>query len=339
MPPAFKPAYLIHGDDHGRIAQRRANLRRLAEECSGAQGLELFEGDAATPDAVAAALNAMTLAIGRRFLIVDGVERWRERDLDALEATLAAMPPETTVSFFAREEGRLKAPKRLHDAVARAGGDIAAEQTLKPWELPAWAVRQARQLGLELDLEAARVLVARVGDRQQRLLRELERLELELRGAQDRPGADAAHPEPITVDAEQVLDMTASSAEHRAWSLADALLGGDSARALHTYLAVRAQGERLPGLMYWAGSRLRQAHQVACALEAGEPEAGVRRSLRMPPRAAEQLVSQARRIGAENLRGLLVVIADLELASRTGSAGGLTEDTYALLAIRQMTHV
>ena len=29
--PAFKPAYLVLGDDHGRIAERRAKLRALAE--------------------------------------------------------------------------------------------------------------------------------------------------------------------------------------------------------------------------------------------------------------------------------------------------------------------
>jgi DNA polymerase-3 subunit delta len=73
--PSFRSAYLIHGDDHGRIAERRARLRALAEEASGAQGIELFEGDAATPEGVAGALSAMTFALGRRFLIVDGVER------------------------------------------------------------------------------------------------------------------------------------------------------------------------------------------------------------------------------------------------------------------------
>ena len=52
--PAFKPAYLIHGDDHGRIAERRARLRAMAEAESGPSGVELFEGDACTPDAVAA---------------------------------------------------------------------------------------------------------------------------------------------------------------------------------------------------------------------------------------------------------------------------------------------
>ena len=45
--PSFKPAYLIHGDDHGRIGERRARLRAMAERESGASGVEVLEGDAA----------------------------------------------------------------------------------------------------------------------------------------------------------------------------------------------------------------------------------------------------------------------------------------------------
>src|SRR4051812_49602581 len=78
----FKPAYLIHGDDHGRIAERRARLQTIAEAESGSGGVELFEDDAATPEAVGLALSAMTFALGRRFLIVDGVERWRDADVE-----------------------------------------------------------------------------------------------------------------------------------------------------------------------------------------------------------------------------------------------------------------
>jgi len=331
MPPSFKPAYLIHGDDHGRIAERRANLRTLADTESGAQGYELIEGDASTPDAVAAALSAMTFALGRRFIIVDGVERWKEKDLDALEVALAAIPPDTTVSFFAREEGRLKAPKRLHDAVRKAGGDIAAEPSIKPWELPSWAVRQACELGLVLTPDAARVLIRQVGERQQRLLRELEKLALELTAYP--PNNPAAG---VSVDAAEVEELTASSAEHKAWSLADALLSGDQARAIREYLQVRAQGERLPGLIYWMSSRLRQAHHVAVALEAGESQSAVRGGLRLPARAADQLINDARRIGADRLRNAIELVADLELASRGGTTKGVGEDTAALLAIREI---
>jgi DNA polymerase-3 subunit delta len=321
--PAFKPAYLIHGDDHGRIAERRARLRGLAEAESGANGVELMEGDAATPDAVAASLNAMTFAIGRRFIVVDGVERWKEKDLEALEAALTAMPPETTVAFFAREDNRAKAPGRLHDAVRKAGGDVAAEATVKPWELPKWVIAQARELGLVLQPDAARALIAHVGDRQQRLRRELEKLALSA-------GAETQ------IDAAQIELETAPSAERRAWSLADALVGGDPAEATAIFLALRAQGERLPGLIYAMAGRVRTAIDVAQSLEAGESAAQIKRRLRMPSRAADRLIADARRSGSERLRQTLEQIADLELTSRGGTRGAMNEDTAAQLALARI---
>jgi DNA polymerase-3 subunit delta len=329
--PAFKPAYLIHGDDHGRISERRARLRTLAEQGSGAQGLELFEGDAAAPDNVAAALNAMTFAIGRRFLIVDGTERWKDKELDALVAALKHPPADTTVTFFAREDGRFKAPKRLHDAVKKAGGDIAVEETVKPWELPKWVTARAHELGLSLTADAARALVAHVGERQQRLLRELEKIELDLRTPESDPRV------PIEVDAETVAEITAPSSERKVWTLADQLLTGDGARAAQVFVELRGQGQRLGSMMFSLSSRLRDAHRVAAALERGESPAEAKRGLRMPPRAQDQLVADARRMGADRLRLAVTLVADLEAASHGGGDGAASEDTRALLAISAIT--
>ncbi|MFZ0383314.1 MAG: DNA polymerase III subunit delta [Solirubrobacteraceae bacterium] len=324
--PAFKPAYLIHGDDHGRIAERRRRLRELAEEQSGAQGVEVFEGDAATPEAIAGALNALTFAIGRRFIVVDGVERWTDKQLEPLTAALKDIPPDTTVAFFAREDGRAKAPKGLHDAVKKAGGDIAAEENVKPWELPKWLIARARELDLQLEPDTARAIVAHVGDRQQRLLRELEKLAIYL----DPPTQGAR------VDGPMVEELTAPSAEHKAWSLADTILAGDASAATALYLTLRSQGERLPGLLFWISQRVRTAHEVACALEAGQPPAQIKRTLRMPSKAADRLIADARRIGSEELQRTIEELADLELASRGGGSGAAGEDTVALLAIRRV---
>ncbi len=321
--PTFKPAYLIHGDDHGRIAERRARLRALAEGESGAQGVELFEGEASAPESVAAALNAMTFALGRRFLIVDGVERWKERELESLEGALASIAPDTTAAFFAREDSRLKAPARLRAAVMKAGGDVSVEASVKPWELPKWVVARAAELDLRLDSEAARALIGHVGDRQQRLLRELEKLALAA-----EPGA--------SLDAGYVEALAAPSAERRVWTLADALVAGDAQAATRIYLTLRAQGERVPGLLYWMTQRVRDAHGVAEALERGEPPAQIKRRLRLPSRAADRLIADARRAGAKRLERAIEQIADLELASRGGSAGAASEDTAAVRAIQEI---
>src|SRR3954452_21887079 len=160
----WKPAYLIHGDDHGRIAERRAALRARAEGESGAGGLEVIEGDASTPENVGLALSAMTFAIGRRFVVVDGVERWKQAEVDAhVVPALAALAPDTTVAFFAREDGRMKVPAALPKAVTKAGGDVVEQATVKSRELPKWLQAEGKRLGTELEPQAALALVAQVG--------------------------------------------------------------------------------------------------------------------------------------------------------------------------------
>lgn len=321
--PTFKPTYLIHGDDHGRISERRARLRVLAEEAAGPQGVEVLEGELSTPAAVAAALAAMTFAIGRRFIIVDGTERWKDRELDELESSINPMPPETTVAFFAREDTRLKAPTRLQELVRAAGGDVSAENGVKSWELPKWVLERANELGVKLDRDAARALVEQVGERQQRLLRELEKLALEFGDGRQ-------------LGLEEIDELTAPSAERKVWALADALVGSDEAAAAALYLALRAQGERVSGLLYWMTQRVQTAVEVAQALDRGESAAQLKRGLRMPSRAADRLIADARRAGADRLRRALEQLADLEHASRGGGPGAASEDTAMLLAITRI---
>ena len=64
---------------------------------------------------------------------------------------------------------------------------------MKPWELAGWVREQAARMGMSLDAAAAKALVAQVGERQQRLLRELEKLALGCpRRRSWRRGRDAA---------------------------------------------------------------------------------------------------------------------------------------------------
>jgi DNA polymerase-3 subunit delta len=317
--PAFKPAYLIHGDDHGRIAERRARLRALAEGESGTGGVELFEGDAATAGAVALALSSMTFAIGRRFLIVDGVERWKDAEVaDAIEPALAALAPDTTVAFFAREDGRQKAPAKLAAAVKRAGGDASEESALKAKELPRWAVAEAARLGIQLSGAAAQALVAQVGERQQRLLRELEKLALE-------------HGKGARIGVEEVEAVAAPSAERQVWGLVDALVARDRAGATRAFLELRAQGEDIARLTPLMARRLRDVLAIAARLEAGESPAQIKAGVKMAPWMADRRLKEARSTDAETLRRALEALAQLELDSR--GATELGDDTAAMRAI------
>jgi len=319
--PSFKAAYLIHGDDHGRISERRTRLRAMAEAESGTAGVEVFENDACTPEAVTNALSAMTFAIGRRFVIADGVERWKDADAEQVAAALAGVDPESlTVAFFAREEGRFKVPESLVKAVKAADGAIAEESQVKPRELPRWLSARAKELELDLDNQAARALIAQVGDRQQRLLRELEKLALE-------------HGPGTSIGVEEVQESCASSAERKVWTFADAVVAGDRKTAMRLLMELRGQGERLPGLLYNMVRRLRDALAIAEALAAGQPPAQIKKGLRMPGFAADRLIADAQRRDVDAYRRALVLMADLEAESRGHGGGGLEESTAAVRTV------
>src|SRR4051812_49917204 len=129
----------------------------MAERESGASGVGLLEGEAATPEAAGGALTAMTFALGRGSVMADGVECWKEADIEPVAAAMRDLDSlELTVAFFAREDARLKAPKALHEAVKAAGGVIAAEGVLKPRELPKWLGERAAELEGALDTQAGR---------------------------------------------------------------------------------------------------------------------------------------------------------------------------------------
>ena len=320
--PELKPAYLIHGDDHGRVGERRAGLRALAERESGTGGLESFEGDAATPEAVAGALAAMTFAIGRRFIIVDGVERWKDADVEAHVApALATIAPDTTIAFFGREEGRFKVSPALIEAVERARGSVASERTLKARELPGWLQEEASKLGVQLDRDAAQALVAQTGERQQRLVREVEKLAIEL-----GPGA--------RIGAEQVEAAAAHSAERQVWGLVDAVVAGDGESATRSYLALQSQGESVTRLVGLLARRVRDVLEIALRLQTGEAPASIKQSIKASPWAADRRINEARRSDVDRLRRALEALADLELA--THGATELSDRTEAVRAIARI---
>ncbi len=319
---SFKSAYLIHGDDHGRIAERRTKLRIVAEAQSGEGGVEMLEGDAASPDGAVAALSAMSLTAGRRFVIVDGVERWKAADTEELEKLITDMPPDTTLAMFAREDGRMKVPKSVVDAVKKADGVVQEEAKVKPWDLPDWVRARGAELGLKLDPLAAKALVQIVGDRQQRLLRELEKIALSL------------EPE-ARVDEDTVIELAAGSSERKAWTLSDALIGGQPRRAAMIWVELEAQGERAGALVGLGSRRLRDAISVAQRLDAGESAAEVRGSLRMPPKAADAFIREVGQTDVDTLRDRLAALADLESATR-GGGKPMSEQTAAARALAAM---
>jgi DNA polymerase-3 subunit delta len=321
MAEAMRPLYLIAGTDEAKIDATRTRLRERAEREGGSAALEVFEPaeGRGMPDheALLAAIPAMSLIGSRRYLLADGVERWRERQLDAVAGALSGLPDDLTLVLIARA----KAPAKLARAVAAANGETHEFEAPRARDLPRTLAEDAGRLGFRLEPAAARVLVERMGANPVRLRNELERLAL-------WAGENGS------VSAADLDEMVADTSEAAAWSLSDALLEGDAAAALRIGERLIDQGENVTGLIYGLASRLRSACAAAAQLEEGVPAKQVESSLKMHPYAAKQLVARVRNADLAELRRATETLADLELWCRGGADYG--DDLAFTLALREM---
>jgi DNA polymerase-3 subunit delta len=318
--PELQPAYLICGDDDAKIDAWRARVRHRADEERGPGGLETFDARLSEPDEVALALAALTFDPGTRYVLVDNAGAWKASQLGPLEAVLADMPPDSVLVTIVRG----KALKQLCKAVEGAGGEVREYAAPKPWELPKWTVERARELGLQVDGEAAKQLVALVGAGQQRLSRELEKLALAIYPRTNLSAAD--------VDA-----LAARDASPQAYDLGDALVAGDLRASLALAEQLEAHGERAGRLMFPVVRRLREVHRAAALLDSGVPDAKVGEALRAPPWLAKKTVARAKKADRAGLERAICVFADLEVDLRGGGTVALDEDTAFSLALGRAT--
>jgi DNA polymerase-3 subunit delta len=314
--PDLKPVYLISGDDDAKIDDWRARVRRRAEEERGPGGLEVFDAAASDPAEVAASLAALTFDPGTRYVLVDDAGSWKAGQLGPLADTLDDMPPDTVLVVIVRG----KPIKQLCAAIDTADGEHRDYAAPKPWELPKWTVERGRDLGLQVDKEAAKVLVALVGQSQQRLSRELEKLALAI-----HPRTDVA---PADVEA-----LASRDTSPQAYELADAVVAGDLRATLALAERLESHGERPGRLMWPVVRRLREVHQAAALLDSGMPDAKVSEALRAPPWLAKKTIARAKKADRAALERAICVFAELEVEMRGGGDAPLDEDTAFSLAL------
>jgi DNA polymerase-3 subunit delta len=312
----LKPAYLVCGDDDAKIDAWRARVRRRAEEERGPGGLEIFDARSSEPAEIVAALSALTFDPGTRYVLVDDVGAWKAAELGPLEAILAEMPPETVLVAIARG----KALKQLSKAIEQAGGEVREYAAPKPWELPKWILERGRELGLQVDQEAAKELVGLVGTGQQRLSRELEKLSL------------GVHPSTNVTPADVEL-LAAGDTAPQAYDLADALVAGDLKATLSLAEQLESHGERPGRLVFPVVRRLREVHRAASLLDRGMPESKVGEALKAPPWLVKKTVARAKKADRAALERAICVFADLEIDMRGGGELQLDEDTAFSLAL------
>jgi DNA polymerase III delta subunit len=328
----MKPAYLIAGDDEAKIDTALTALRARAEREGGPGALESFSppDGVGAPDVegLAAAVPALSLTAERRYLLADRLERVAAKPLEALAGAIEALPPDLTVVLVERpvsgrdrpQRARTAARKALVAAIERGGGEVLSYDAPRERDLPRRLVADAKKRDFDLEPDAAKLLVERMGPRTGRLANELDRLALWA-----GPGG--------TVSVDDLESMVADTSEEVAWTLSDAIVERDPAAAVAAVERLASQGEAVTGLIYQAAKRLRAAEQARSQLDAGRSPKAIEGSLGMHPYAAKMLVRAVGGTSLDELRAATCAIADLEWWTRGGA--DYPEEVAVTVAVRR----
>jgi DNA polymerase III subunit delta len=302
MAAELKPVYLITGADRPKI--QRA-LKRLRDRI-GEGAVELLSAAELDGEGAVAACNSMgLLGGGRRLVIVDEVERWKAADIKLVTAYLESPAPDTVLALVA---GGLKKDSALGKACARTG-DVLVYDVVKR-RLPEWVAKQFVERNVQVDAEAARLLVEIVGDDPDELASEVDKI------------ATWSSGEPVTV--REIERLAAGCAEVPGYDLTDAWGRRDLPAALtacQTLLErsgdpVSRAVPGLIGLLVGHVGRVRDCQLLAAeGLSAKEAAARLKRH----PFYVEKLYAQARNYDSDELREAVVRLAELDHAVKGGS--------------------
>jgi DNA polymerase III subunit delta len=327
----MKPAYLVHGDDDVKLDDWRARVRTRVAEDEGAD-LEWLRDDRLSGQAIVDALGLLTLGVGRRWIVADGVQDWKEKDVAAVAAALKTIDPETVVIFIAQANPKARrgsparkgqAPATLAEAVEKTGGEVHACAAPKPRGLPKWVLERSKELNLNLERDAAEALVELVGlddgrPRLRRLLRELEKLAL---------FAD----EGAVIDRETVEAVASPDVQARVHELADAVIEGNRERALILAEELRVQGEPVTYVIFGLLRKALEVRGVWGPLESGLTYKQIAAAMKVPDWMVKRIAEQAARTDGERLERTVHELAELDWAVRGG--GSVAEEPALTLAV------
>jgi DNA polymerase III subunit delta len=302
MANELKPVYLIAGADRPKI--QRA-LRRLRDRI-GDDATELLSALDANGDDAVAACNALGLfGAGRRLVVVTDVDRWKAPDAKAIAAYLGAPAPDTVLALVGEET---KKDSPLGKACAKVGTVLHYDVPKR--RLPDWIAKQCRDRGVEIETDAARLLVEIVGDNPEELGGEVDKI------------ATWSGGEGIGVA--QVAQLAVGCAEIPGFELTDAWGRRDlqatlAACQLLLERSPDSPSRSVPALVGLLVGHVSRVRTVQTLVEAGLAGREIAARLKRHPYYVEKLVAQARNYGVDELRDVVVRLAELDHAVKGGS--------------------
>jgi DNA polymerase-3 subunit delta len=232
----LKSIYLVSGDEPLLVAEAADAIRAAAKAAGYAERTVFFVERGFAWEELRHASQSLSLFADKRLLELRMPSGKPDKGADQL-AALAQSPPPDIVSLILT--GKLD--KKAADAAwVRAVDQHGAWIPIWPVgtaALPGWLRARAKLMRVDLDADAAELIVERVEGNLLAAKQELEKLSLLADGGR--------------IDAALVLRSVGDSARYDVFQLADAAAAGDATRALRVLLGLKSEGVE-PTLILWA---------------------------------------------------------------------------------------
>ena len=295
------PAYLIVGPDELKRNQAVARLRARVDGPFAMFNLEEVVASAdLEPVELLSSLNTLPMGGERRVVVVEAAEKLPKATSEAVIDYLERPNESCTLALVATT---LAKSTRLYKAVAKVGARSVIECAAKKGrDLPPYVQKLAASHGVTIGVDAARELVARVGD-------STTMLDTQIRSLAALLGGSGA----ITTDF--VEANVARVAEVKPWEFLDRLAARDAHRALALYRLL--DGSAL-GLLSLVATRLRE---LVCArsLDARGSASALASELGKQDWQVKNYVRWSRAFGDGELESLLDACARAERALKSGA--------------------
>jgi len=309
---SFRPVYVVFGRDRYRMQEFVAFA---ADKLLGEDGKELglfkFDTSETPVEAAVEEADSMPFFVSRKLVVVRdetvlaaGSKEGRlQHDVERLLAYLRK-PCETSVLLFVVHSDKLderrKAVKLLKEMDA-----VIEFAELDGRDLVRWVVRRAASQGRAIGEETADALIRRAGANLQTLAAETDKLCLYA-----GPGG--------TVRTEHVEALTAPVLEEDVFALVDALMEGDTGRAVSLYRQLLERKEEPIRIAALIASQFRIMLQVKELAARSWPNQQIAAQLGLHPYRVRLAAEKARSWSEERLAERLREIAELDYRMKTG---------------------
>jgi len=271
-------------------------------------------------DEILGRAQTLPMLAPRQVVIVEGAEsierlgdKSRDEIIEALEKYFESPAPFTVLVIEAEElDGRLKFSKLLQEKA------LVVELTIGAESAALLAEQMAKDLGSEIDREAAALLADALNGSPARMRIEMEKLATYARGRR--------------ITAADIEELVVAARKNTVWQLADMLASRERNAALKFLDNLLREGEQpagIVGALAWRYRKLVEARDLPA--QANKFQAA--RQLGMGPDSAEAAIRQAHRVPkADLLAGLIALAeADSQLKSANPDPRAMTEFLIACL--------